>query len=277
MNEADNKTVLITGCSSGIGQCLAARLHERGYDVIATCRNAADCSELADKGIKIIMLDLDHSESITHATEQMLKIANGRMYALINNGAYGQPGAVEDLSREALRKQFETNVFGTQELTNRIIPIMRKHGEGRIIQISSVLGFVCLKFRGAYNASKFALEALTDTMRLEFAGSNIKFSLVEPGPIASKFRQTALKRYIENINANDSYHKEAYENLEKRLKSDKPVKFCLPPEAVLKAVIHALESTNPKIRYRVTFPTKLFAPLKRLLPDRLMDKLLAGR
>ncbi len=275
MKDFSTKSILITGCSSGIGNCLAKGLQGRGYNVIATCRKPSDVRRLTEYGIHSMCLDLDRSESISGAVGQVLDITDGKIHGLINNGAYGQPGAVEDLTRETLRKQFETNIFGTQELTNLIIPAMRAQNCGRIIQISSVLGFVCLKFRGAYNASKYALEALTDTMRIEHSDSEINFSLIEPGPITSKFRHNAYAKYIENINSTSSYYKQQYNALETRLQNEGPVRFNLPPEAVLHAVIHALESKTPKVRYRITVPTKVFALLKRLLTDNFLDKLLA--
>src|SRR3990167_8038449 len=172
----EQKSVLITGCSSGIGNCLARGLRERGYRVFAGARKEADVAALSAAGFESLPLDLDSSGSIRAAVETVLDRTQGRLYALVNNGAYGQPGAVEDLSRETLRAQFETNLFGTQELTNLVIPAMRAQGEGRIIQMSSMLGIVCLAYRGAYNATKFALEALSDTMRLELRNTNIHVS-----------------------------------------------------------------------------------------------------
>ncbi len=268
------KNVLITGCSSGIGQCLANGLSNQGFNVMATARKQVDCDRLRENGLYACQLDLDKSHSIQSAVEQILDKTGGDIYALVNNGAYGQPGAVEDLDRASLVHQFETNVFGTQELTNLVIPHMRRNNEGRIVQISSILGFVCLRYRGAYNASKYALEALTDTMRLELAGTGIRLSLVEPGPIESKFRDNAYAKFLEIIDPSCSYHEREYRELENRMLSKEPVRFTLPPEAVLKAVGHALVSRNPKIRYRVTTPTKIMAPLKRLLPDRVMDRFL---
>ena len=197
-------------------------------------------------------------------------------HALINNGAYGQPGAVEDLSRTTLRAQFETNVFGTQELTNLVIPAMRTQGEGRIIQISSILGIVCFAYRGAYNASKFALEALSDTMRLELRNTNIHVSLIEPGPITSRFRANAYAAFKRHIDREHSVHREYYVRVEKRLEGPKPLPFTLPPEAVLKKAIRALEARRPKARYGVTFPTHLFAVLRRVLPVRVLDQILAA-
>jgi short-subunit dehydrogenase len=202
-------------------------------------------------------------------------LTNGNLYALFNNGAFGLPGAVEDLSRESLKVQFETNVFGWLELTNLVIPIMRKQGFGRIIQNSSVLGFVAMPFRGAYNASKYAIEGLSDTLRLELKGSNIFISLIEPGPITSQFRANAVKAMLLHIDIENSIHREKYLDVLERLnKKGSAVPFTLPPEAVLKRVIYALETKKPKPRYYVTFPTYLFGFLKRLLSNRLLDTLL---
>src|SRR3970282_219672 len=193
------KSVLITGCSSGIGRCLALGLHARGYRVFASVKQEKDVAALRAAGLECLVLDLRAPDSIRAAVEAVLARTGGQLYALINNGAYGQPGAVEDLTREALRLQFETNLFGTQELTNRVLPVMRRQNNGRIIQISSLLGIVCLAYRGAYNASKFALEALSATMRLELRGTNIHIALVEPGPITSRFRDNAFQAYKAHI------------------------------------------------------------------------------
>jgi len=270
----EQKNVIITGCSSGIGRCLAVNLHKRGYRVFATVRHAKDVATLAQLGLESLPLDLASSESIRRAVDEILARAQGKLYALINNGAYGQPGAVEDLTRDALRKQFETNLFGTQELTNRLIPVFRAQGGGRIIQISSVLGIVCLAYRGAYNAAKFALEALSDTLRLELYGTNIHVALVEPGPISSHFRENAYRAFLANIDRAHSAHREYYARVEQRLGGARPLPFTLPPEAVLKKVTHALEARRPKIRYAVTFPTYLFAVLRRVLPHRWLDVVL---
>ena len=272
MNE---KTILITGCSSGIGLCVARGLSSRGYRVFATARRAADVEVLNKEGLESLLLDLDDPHSITAAVEEILTRTNGRLDALFNNGAYGQPGAVEDLSRDVLRAQFETNLFGWHQLTNLVLPVMRSQGHGRIIHNSSVLGFVALRYRGAYNASKYALEGLADTLRLELAGTNIHVSLIEPGPISSRFRENAFAAYKRNIEPDGSAHREKYMQMEQRLTKEGPVvPFTLPPEAVLKKVIHALESRRPKARYYVTFPTYLFAFLKRVLTDRAMDRVL---
>ncbi len=269
------KPILITGCSSGIGLCLARGLQEKSYRVFATVRQAQDIMPLQEAGLESLQLDLDSSESINAALANILEKTNGKLFALINNGAYGQPGAVEDLSRDVLRQQFETNVFGTQELTNLVLPVMRKQKSGRIIQISSLLGFVALAYRGAYNASKYALEGLTDTLRLELRDTNIHISLVQPGPIASRFRDNAYAAYKKNINPGLSAHKEFYLAMQARLEGKKgKMPFTLAPEAILKKVIHALESPKPKIRYSVTIPTYFFQAMKRLLPDRWLDKVL---
>ena len=269
------KSVLITGCSSGIGLGVAEGLKGKGYRVFATARKAPDVARLTAAGFESLQLDLADPASIRAAVDDILKRTDGTLDALFNNGAYGQPGAVEDLSREVLRAQFETNLFGWHELTNWVIPVMRRQGHGRIIQNSSVLGFVALRYRGAYNASKYALEGLTDTLRLELVGSGIHVSLIEPGPIASRFRENAFKAYLRNINPEGSPHQDMYRRMEERLTRQGPaVPFTLPPEAVLKKVIHALESRRPRARYYVTFPTYLFGFLKRVLSDRMLDKVL---
>ncbi|MDQ7072760.1 MAG: SDR family NAD(P)-dependent oxidoreductase [Gammaproteobacteria bacterium] len=268
--------ILITGCSSGIGYCAAKILHQRGYNVIATVRKKEDALPLNELGITTVLLDLDHSESIIQCLHFVLEHFNNRIDALFNNAAYGQPGAVEDLSREVLRQQFETNLFGTHELTNLIIAQMRKQGHGRIIYNSSVLGLVSMAYRGAYNASKFALEGLVDTLRLELKGANIHISLIEPGPILSKFRENSFAKYQQNIDKDNSIHKDTYIAMEQRLtKQGAAVPFTLPADAVVKKLLHALESKRPKIRYYVTFPTYLFAFLKRILPYRLLDLIIS--
>ena len=269
------KSILITGCSSGIGLCVAQGLQQRGYRVFATARRAEDVKALAEQGLESLALDLDDSDSIQAAVDEVLERTGGQLFALFNNGAYGQPGAVEDLTRDVLRRELETNLLGWLELTNRLIPVMREQGEGRILQNSSVLGLVALPYRGAYNCSKFALEGLTDTLRLELAGTDIHVSLVEPGPITSRFRENAYRAFKANIDPEHSAHRAYYEAVDRRLADQqKKAPFTLPPEAVLEKVIHALESPKPKVRYYVTFPTHLFAWLKRLLPHRALDRVL---
>jgi NAD(P)-dependent dehydrogenase (short-subunit alcohol dehydrogenase family) len=274
-NSAENRSILITGCSSGIGECVAHGLHQRGYRVFASVRNPSDRAAYQMAGIECLVLDYCDSASIKSAVEQVLEKTGGHLYALFNNGAYGQPGACEDLSRDAIRQQFETNVFGWMELTNHIIPVMRAQGYGRIIQNSSVLGFVTMSMRGAYNASKFAIEGFSDTMRLELTGTDIHVSLIEPGPVESQFRANAYRAFQQHILIDNSIHHERYKNMIQRFESTGKVQpFTLPPEAVLKRVVHALESKRPKIRYPVTFPTYLFAWLKRVMSDRMLDRIL---
>jgi len=271
-----NNSVLITGCSSGIGRQVAYSLKTRGYRVFATARKHGDVTGLQAEGFESLQLDLANSASIHAAVDEILENTNGKLYALFNNGAYGQPGAVEDLSREDLREQFEVNLFGTHELTNRIIPVMRRQGYGRILQNSSILGFIALKYRGAYNASKHALEGLTDTLRLELKGTNIYVSLIEPGPIESNFRSNSFAVYKRTINKEKSPHRMFYIAMEQRLQTDGPaVPFTMGPEAVCKKVLHALESKHPKARYYVTIPTYLFGYIKRVFPVRLMDEILS--
>ena len=272
---SNDKAILITGCSTGIGYCVAKGLQQRGYRVFATARRPESVQALQDEGLESLQLDLDDSDSIQLAVSEILERTEGKLYALFNNGAYAIPGAVEDLSRDAMRKQFETNFFGWLELTNLVIPVMRKQGYGRIIQNSSVLGFVAMPFRGAYNATKFAIEGLTDTLRLELKDTNIQVSLIEPGPITSHFRVNAAKAFKQHIDAKHSVHRKKYEHLVDKLNHEGPVvPFTLPPEAVLKRVIHALETNRARTHYYVTFPTYLFGYLKRILSTRMLDALL---
>ncbi len=270
-----SKTIFITGCSTGIGYTTAIELKKRDYRVICSARKSADVLKLQQQGFETLQLDLADSTSIQQAVEQLITLTDGKIDGLFNNGAFGQPGAVEDLTRDVLRNQFETNFFGTHELTNLIIPLMRKQGHGRILYNSSILGFVAMKYRGAYNASKFAIEGLVDTLRIELHDTNIQFCLIEPGPITSQFRKNAFALYKKNINPEQSAHQQTYKAMEERLQKEGPAApFTLPAEAVAKKVIHALESKNPKIRYYVTFPTYLFGFLKRILPMAWLDYLL---
>lgn len=275
MTHRTPRSILITGCSSGIGQCAAAGLKARGWRVFATARRAEDVARLAGEGFESLRLDLDDPASIQAAVAAVLAATGGTLDALFNNAAYGQPGAVEDLSRAALRAQFETNLFGTLELTNCVIPVMRAQGHGRIVNNSSLLGLVALPYRGAYTASKFALEGLTDTLRLELAGCGIHVALIEPGPIVSRFRANARAAFYRHIDPAASPHRERYAGMERRLARPGPAApFTLPPEAVLAKLIAALESPRPRVRYYVTVPTRLFAWLRRLLPYRLLDRVL---
>ena len=270
-----SNTVLITGCSSGIGITVARGLKGRGYRVFASARNITDVERIQNEGFESVQLNLSDPDSIHQAVHTVMEKTDGELYGLFNNGAYGQPGAVEDLSRNTLREQFEANFFGTHELTIRILPAMRRQGYGRIIQNSSILGLIALSYRGAYIASKYALEGLSDTLRLELVGTGIHVSLIEPGPILSNFRANAYEAFKRNIERNSSLHREQYKVMEQRFLSKGPVApFTLPPEAVLKKVIHALESRHPKVRYYVTFPTYLLAILKRFFPSRTLDRML---
>ena len=268
------RTVLITGCSSGIGLCLAHGLRSSGYHVFATARKEEDVTKLKKLGFEAFMLDLASSKSIKAAIYELYKKTDG-LYALINNGAYGQAGALEDISREALEKQFQANVFGWHELTNLVLPSMKARNIGRVIYISSVLGFVAMPFRGPYVASKFAIEGLVNTLRLELKKTKIKLSLIQPGPIESKFRHNAFLAFKENVDSSKSDYKREYKIMIERLNSDKNVQFTLAPESVLRCVLHSLESKVPKNHYRVTFPTKLFAFLCRILPSSWMDNILS--
>jgi len=267
--------ILITGCSTGIGYHCAHHLKELGYHVIATARKQEDVTRLNEEGLTCIQLDLAESKSIEFGLQQVLLETNGKIDVLFNNGAFGLPGAVEDLSREAMVYQFQTNVFGTQELTNAVVKLMRQQGRGKILYNSSILGFAAMPYRGAYNASKFAIEGFADTLRLEVKQDNIQVSLIEPGPIISDFRKNAFQQFKDWIKIDESAHKANYQAMVNRLETVGPsAPFTLGPEAVTKCVVHALQSEQAKIRYRVTVPTKVFAYLKRLLPTLWLDILL---
>lgn len=266
-----SKFILLTGCSSGIGYACAHGLQKLGYTVFATCRKEVDVERLKTEGLNAFRLDLCDTNSMQEALSWMLSQTNGRIDVLFNNGAYGQPGAVEDLKRDVLKEQFETNVFGTQELTNLVIPYMRQQKSGRIIYNSSILGFVAMRYRGAYNASKFAIEGLADTLRLELHKSGVHVVLIEPGPIRSDFRKNALAKFLQHIDQERSAHHEIYARTLERLRKSGDAPFTLGAEAVLDVLVHAIEAKKPKIRYGVTLPTKLFAILKRIFPTWLMD------
>ncbi|SMF38654.1 SDR family oxidoreductase [Pseudogulbenkiania subflava] len=265
-------SILITGCSSGIGYTVAKGLKARGWRVFASCRQEQDVQRLAEEGLECLLLDVADSASIRAAVDEVLARTGGTLDALFNNAGFGQPGAAEDITRAALREQFETNLFGAWELTNAVLPAMRRQGHGRILFNSSVLGFAAMKYRGAYNASKYAMEGLCDTLRLELEGSGIFVSLVEPGPIESRFRPNALTHFLKNVDIEHSAHRASYEKQLVRLRKEgHAAPFTLPPEAVLDAVLKSLQSKRPAARYRVTFPTKLFWYLKRVLPTRALD------
>lgn len=266
------KSILITGASSGIGYACATGLKSRGYRVLATVRTMEDAKRLEAHGLEVLILDYAHSASVQNCVRQVEKLTGGRLFALFNNGASGQPGAVEDLSRKVLEDQFATNFFGWHELTVLCLPLLRANGEGRIVNVSSVLGLVALKWRGAYNASKFALEGLTDTLRLELRGSGILVSTIEPGPIVSKFVETSLKNFERNIDVAQSHYKAAYEGQRARLGRGGSGRFKLQPEAVLDRLVHALESKRPQAHYYVTTPTYIMGMARRILPQSWLDR-----
>jgi NAD(P)-dependent dehydrogenase (short-subunit alcohol dehydrogenase family) len=272
------RTILITGCSSGIGLDAARTLHARGWRVLATCRAEADCARLMAEGLESYPLDLASDASTADGAAEALARSDGRLDALFNNGAFAIPGGVEDLSRDALRAIFETNLFGQIDLANRVLPSMRARGEGRIVMNSSVLGFIALPWRGAYQATKFALEGITDTLRLETRGTGIRVVLIEPGPITSRFRANAAKAFERWIDPHASPHASAYEaTLLRRLYATdgRKDRFELPASAVTAALIRALETRDPAPRYRVTMPTHVMAFARRALPTRLLDRILA--
>jgi len=274
---ADNtRSILITGCSSGIGRASAISLHRRGWRVFATARRNADLADLASKGVEPVHLELRDPESVAACADRVLERTDGKLFAVFNNAAYGQPGAVEDLPGPVLRQQFEVNVFAWHDLTCRLVPAMRANGRGRIIQCSSVLGLISPPYRGAYNATKFALEALTDAMRHELADSGIKVSLIEPGPIETKFVDHALSALQSNIDIENSPHRERYQERLGQMRAGGSQQFKLEADKVVDKLIHALESGRPKTRYYVTVPTYVAAVTRHLLPRPIEDRIIAS-
>lgn len=268
------KSILITGCSSGIGLCAAETLSKRGYRVFATTRKDSDVERLNSQGLESLKLDINDSNSIKIALEEILKRTGGTLDALFNNAGYVQAGAVEDLSRDAIRAQFETNVFGPIELTAQVVPIMRKQGYGRIIQNSSMLGEVTIPFVGAYNASKFALDGFTHTLRQELKRSPIQISIIAPGPITSKLRENAKQYFNHDLIKASNPYEHAYKKIEQRYSentSARDLRISLSPDAVVKDLIHALESKNPKTHYYTGGSAKIFSLLRRLLPEQMLD------
>jgi NAD(P)-dependent dehydrogenase (short-subunit alcohol dehydrogenase family) len=276
-NESPQKrSILITGCSSGIGWYCALQLQKDGWQVYATARKSKDIKALKSHGVEAFFLDYSNNASIHAAFNEVMIKTGGRLDALFNNGAYGQAGAVEDLSTQTLRQQFEANFFGWHELTNLAVPVMRKQGHGRIVHCSSILGFVPLAWRGAYNASKYALEGLATTMRLELKGSSIEVCLIEPGPIKSKFIQNGLPHFINKIDQTNTVHEIQYkEQLQRLQTSGGKNRFRLGPEAVYSKLVHALTAKQPKAHYLVTLPTYMMAIARRILPYSMLERVLS--
>ncbi len=278
------RSILITGCSSGIGLDTARRLHAYGWQVFATCRSAKDVAQLETEGLTSLVLDHDDSESIRDVVSEVLASTGGTLDAVFVNGAHATPGRVEDLPRDALRAIFETNLFGPLEVINAVLPAMRcannGRGRGRVLFCSSVLGFAAMPWRGAYNATKFAMEGIADTLRLELYDTGIDVVLIQPGPIATNIRENSIPHFERWLNVDSAIEAEAYRNelMPRLYKPDtKKDRFELPPSAVTDAVVHALTAARPKARYRITTPTKFAAVLRRLFPTRLLDKVLLGK
>lgn len=271
------KSILITGCSSGIGLDAAHGMRARGWRVFASCRKQRDCDRLRAQGFESPLIDYTKTDSITSGLTEVLEATGGTLDALFNNGAHGLPGAVEDVPTDGLRQIFETNVFGWHELTRQVIPVMRAQGHGRIVQNSSVLGLVAFPWRGAYVATKYAIEGLSDTLRLELRDTDIRVILIEPGPITSKIRENAIPIFERFVDWENSALRQRYEDsLLKRLyESSGPDTFELPASAVTAKLAHAVESKRPRTRYYVTTPTYIAGYLRRILPTRAIDRILS--
>jgi len=271
------KSVLITGCSSGIGAASAHLMREKGWQVFPTARKPEDLARLKAEGFHPIEIDMADSTSIQFAARDVLAACGGKLGGVVNNAGFGQPGAMEDLSREAMRRQFEVNVFGLQELNNLLVPVFRKQGAGRIVNVSSVVGRISLPFLGIYCASKFALEAMSDSLRVELVDSGIAVSLIEPGPIITQFRRNAVDQAEEQISLEDAeYGKLMIKEIKRRRERQKKEDFWnKPPEAVAVKIAHALESSKPKRRYCVTPAAYFGTYMRRFAPYSLTDYVLA--
>lgn len=271
------KTLLITGCSSGIGLHCAHGMKARGWQVIASCRKQTDVERMRAEGLESVRIDYADEPSIHAGFDEALTLAGGRLDALFNNGAYATPAMAEDLPTEALRANFEANFFGWHTLTCRAIKVMRNQGSGRIVQNSSILGFITLPARASYNSTKFAIEGMSDTLRLELHGSGIFVSLIQPGPVTSKIRENSIahyERWIKPHKENSYWTKRYSDVLEPRLYNGGGDRFELGPESVLKRLVHACENPRPKPRYYVTTPTYMMGFLKRILSTRMLDRVL---
>lgn len=275
----DTKTVLITGCSSGIGAATALALKERGWVVFPTARQEKDLDDLRRLGFDALALDVSDEASVAAAIDRLLGQTNGQLGAVVNNAGFGQSGAIEDLARAHLRTQFEVNVFGLQDVTNRLIPVFRRQGYGRIVHVSSVLGRISLPFLGAYAASKFAVEALADAQRIELSGSGVGVILVEPGPIITEFRRTAARRAAETLDLEHSRNASFYQTeLQRRAEQQKrPNWINKRPEDVADRIVHALESSRPRRRYAITLPAYAGEFMRRFVPVPLLDSLMARK
>jgi NAD(P)-dependent dehydrogenase (short-subunit alcohol dehydrogenase family) len=269
------RSILVTGCSAGVGYTMAHGLRDRGYQVLVTARKAADLERLRGEGFVAIYLDYTEPASITAAVEETLEHTQGALYGLVNNGGYGQPGAIEDITAEVMRHQFEANVIGWHDLTRRLLPTMRAQGRGRVVNIGSVLAFYSLSFRGPYAATKHAIEALTWALRLELRGSGVGVSLIEPGPLNTQMRKYGYAMLQQNIDQEASPHRAFYSQVKARLFTDAPVyPNTREPEAILKPLYRALEDRRPRARYFLGWLDRLAIFTIRLLPDRLLEAVL---
>ncbi|HFU76019.1 MAG TPA: SDR family NAD(P)-dependent oxidoreductase [Arcobacter sp.] len=266
------ETILITGCSTGIGLETALYLQEEGFRVFPTARNQEDVDRLKALSFEAFKLDVTNKDEITSVLDEIITLTGGTLDVVFNNAGFGQPGAIEDISTEALKYQFETNVFGLHEVTLQVLEIMKKQGYGRIIQHSSVVGLVALRIRGAYVASKYAVEGLTDTLRQELSDTNIDVTLLNTGPVTSDFRKNAMKNLEKYVEVEHSRFKESYKRALGGEKSAVP--FNLPAIAVAKKVEAIMLAKKVKPRYYITKATYILGFLKRVLSTKQLDKVL---
>ena len=263
------QVILVTGCSTGIGRATALLGKERGHRVFASARRRTDLAGLEERGIETVELDVTDQASVDVAVGAVLG-ATGRIDALVNNAGYGQYGAVEDVTLPEWRAQFEVNVFGALRLLHAVLPAMREKRKGTIVNVSSVAGKVTIPFAGPYCASKHALEAVSDALRVEVAPWKIRVVVIEPGPIATHFgarTREVTARILQSAGPYSRFYGNAERASERQFQ-----RGTRQPELVARVIVRAIESRRPKTRYRVAPLAKILVPLKGLASDRFLDR-----
>lgn len=263
--------VLITGCSSGIGRATAERLAARGWPVYATARRIDDVAPLAGAGCTPLQLDVT-DESSMRAAVATIEQAHGAIGVLVNNAGYGQDGAIEAVPIDAVRRQFETNVFGLVRLTQLVLPGMRHRGSGRIINVSSMGGRLVLPGGGFYHATKFAVEAISDALRFEVRPFGVHVIVVQPGPIKTRFEETSIGTMTEPSDGSPYAAFDA--GVAERVRRTYAGSMAAPPERVARVIERAITARRPRSRYPVTAAGRALMTARRVLPDQAFDALL---
>lgn len=270
--ESNNKIAVITGASSGIGSAAALRLLALGFTVYGAARRLDRLEALATQGVKPLALDVTDTESMRAGIAGVIATA-GRIDVLVNNAGYGSYGAIEDVSPEEAKRQFDVNVFGAMELTTLVIPHMRKQGSGRVINISSVGGRAVGPFGGWYHGTKFALEALSDSLRMELKPFGIDVVVVEPGGIKSEFLDIAASG-LQATSGNGPYA-DRVKSMLASFTNPRMMRMQSPPQIIADVIARAATVKKPKTRYVAGFGARPLVTLRRLLSDRAFDSLIS--